>query len=151
MNSKQKIQSDLTTALKEKDYTKISVLKMLLASVINKEIELSKKDEGLPKEEIQKVIRSETKKRHDSIEAYTKADRPDLADKEKRELAVLKPYLPEELPDEKIEKIVKETIEETSADSMQDFGKVMKEAMIKIKGRADGKKVSEAVKKFLKL
>ncbi|MCG2695188.1 GatB/YqeY domain-containing protein, partial [Candidatus Parcubacteria bacterium] len=112
-------------------------------------IKQNKKDEGLTDDEIIKIIKSEAKKRNDAIEAYTKGGRNELAQKEKEELAILKAYLPKELPDEEIEKIVKEAIIETKAESMEEFGNIMKEAMIKLKGQADGKRVSEIVKKLL--
>jgi hypothetical protein len=149
MNLKEKIQKDLIDALKQRNETKTSVLKMILASVLNKEIELKKKDEGLPEETIQKVIKSEAKKRRESIEAYTKAGRQELAQKEKNELLVIESYLPQELPDEEIERIAKETVDELRA-GPQDFGQAMKEVMAKTKGQADGKKVSEIVKQLLK-
>lgn len=148
-NLKTRIQNDLKKALKKKETLRVSVMKMLLSSVLNEEIKLKKKEEGLTDEEIFSSIKSEAKKRQDAIEAYTKADRKELAEQEKKELSILGEYLPEELSDEKIEKIVKEVIEESKANSMQDFGKIMKESMVKIKGQADGKRVSETVKKFL--
>lgn len=149
MQLKDKIQNDMISALKERKEIEGSVLKMLRASVINAEIKQNKKDEGLTDDEIIKIIKSEAKKRNDAIEAYTKGGRNELAQKEKEELAILKAYLPKELPDEEIEKIVKEAIIETKAESMEEFGNIMKEAMIKLKGQADGKRVSEIVKKLL--
>ncbi len=146
---KQTIRDDLKESLKQKDELKTMVLKMIVSSINNKEIELKKKEEGLSDEEIRKVIKSEAKKRTDAIEAYTKANRQDLSEKEEKELTIIKKYLPEELSNEEIEKIVKETIKETGAKSMQDFGKIMKEAMMKTKGQADGNRVSKIVKELL--
>ncbi|MBU1091611.1 GatB/YqeY domain-containing protein [Patescibacteria group bacterium] len=149
MDLKEKIQKDMITALKSKEEIKSSTLRMLLAAINNGEIGARKKDEGLSKEEIQKIIKSETKKRRDSIEAYEKANRTDLAEKEKKELSFLKEYLPEEISDKEIEKITGEAIADTGAHSMQDFGSVMKEIVKRTGGQADGKKVSEIVKKLL--
>ncbi len=146
---KQKIQDDLRESFKKGEEPKTTVLKMIVSSIRNKEIELKKKENGLSNEEIQKVIKSEAKKRTDAIEAYTKADRQDLAKKEEEELSVIKTYLPDEISDEEIKKIVKQAIEETESESMQDFGKVMKEAMTRVKGQADGNRVSSVVKKLL--
>lgn len=143
------VKKDFKKTLKTRENEKLSVLKMLSAAILNEEIRLNKKGEGLTDEETLKVVKLEAKKRKDSIEAYTKAGRNDLAEKEKKELLVLGVYLPEEMASEKIEKIVKEAIKKTSAKSMRDFGKVMKETMGKIKGRTDGNKVSEIVKRFL--
>ncbi|MCF7835674.1 MAG: GatB/YqeY domain-containing protein [Candidatus Marinimicrobia bacterium] len=149
MGLKDKIKKDIISALKEKDELKSSVLKMLLAAINNGEISAKKKDEGLNDQEIQKIIKSEAKKRKDSIEAYEKAGRKESAEREKDELALLKEYLPQEITDEELEKITKETIDKLEASSMQDFGAVMKEVMKKTEGTADGKKVSEIVKKIL--
>jgi len=149
MNLKEKIQKDMILALKGQQKSESSVLKMLLSAINNGEISARKKDKGLNEEEIQKIIKSETKKRRDSIEAYEKADRRELAEKEKEELLILKKYLPEELSNEETEKITKEIINKLKTSSMQDFGSVMKEVMKKTKGQADGKKVSEIVKQLL--
>lgn len=146
---KKKIQDDLKESLKKKDENKTSTLKMILASINNAEIKFKKKQEGLSEEETQKVIKSEAKKRNEAIEAYTKANRPELAEKEQKELLIIKSYLPEELSDEEVEKIVKEIVQKNGANSQQDFGKTMKEAVAKIQGRADGKKISEMIKKML--
>ncbi|MFH1978783.1 MAG: GatB/YqeY domain-containing protein [Patescibacteria group bacterium] len=149
MSLKEKIKNDLTGSLKQREVLKTSVLKMLLASVLNAEIDQKKKDKGLSDTEIERVIKTEAKKRQDAIEAYEKAGRTELAEKEKEELIILRTYLPEEMAEEEIEKIVKTSIEKTKAESMQDFGNVMKEAMAKIAGRADGQTVSSIVKKLL--
>jgi len=149
MDLKKQFQKDLRDALKQKNEKVASTLRLVLASVQNKEIELGKKEKGLSEEETQKVIKGEAKKRKDSIEAYEKAQRSDLKEKEEAELKILEKYLPPELPDEEIEKIVKETIAESGSTSQTDFGKVMGAAMGKLKGRADGNKVGSIVKKLL--
>ncbi|MBU1178842.1 GatB/YqeY domain-containing protein [Patescibacteria group bacterium] len=146
---KKSIQNDLKESLKKKDENRISVLKMILAAINNAEIKLKKKEDGLSEEETQKAIKSEAKKRSEAIEAYTKANRPELAEKEQKELLIIKSYLPEELSDEEIEKIAEEVIQKTGANSAQDFGKIMKEVLAKTQGRADGKKTSEIVKNML--
>jgi len=94
-------------------------------------------------------MKSEAKKRQDAAEAYEKAGRPELAEKEKKELSILKDYLPEEISEEEIEEIAKRALEELQVKSIQDFGKIMKEIMTRTKGQADGKKVGEIVKKLL--
>ncbi len=146
---KEKIRQDLKTALKERDERKTSTIKMLLAAVQNKEIELGKKETGLTDDEFLSVIRSEVKKRQDALSAYDSAGRPELAEKEKAELTILQSYLPPELSDEEIEKIVKESVKELSASSPQDFGRVMKETMAKLKGKASGDRVGKKVKESL--
>jgi uncharacterized protein YqeY len=149
MSLKENIQNDLRSGLKEKDENKTSTLKMLSAAIINKEIELQKKEEGLTDEEIQDVIRSEIKKRNDAIEAYEQNDRTEQAEKEKAELEILKAYLPPEISDEELEKTVKETIEQLEASSPQEFGKVMGALMPKLKGKASGNRISAKVKELL--
>ena len=142
MALKETIKEDLTNALKEKSELTVSVLKMLVSSINNEEIKQKKKEEGISEEDTEKVVKSEAKKRKDSIDSYQKANREDLAKKEQEELDILKKYLPEEMPDEEIENIVKSVVAETGASSQEDFGKVMKEVMTKTKGQADGKKIS---------
>jgi len=95
------------------------------------------------------VIRKAVKQRQDSIEQYTKGNRPDLAAKEASELEILKTYMPPELGDDELEAGVREIIASTGAQSKKDMGKVMKEATARYKGRADGKKIQEIVQRLL--
>jgi len=126
-------------------------LRMVLSSLHNKEIE--KKGKGqepkLTEEETIEVLMSEAKKRKESIEAYLKGNRSDLADKEKKELEIITIYLPKQLSEEEIKKIVQETIQKIGAQSEKDFGKVMGLLMKELKGKADTKLVSQIVKKSL--
>jgi len=149
MSLKEKIRNDLNASMKNREELKTSTLKMLMSAIANKEIELKKKDTGLANEEIERIVKSEAKKRNDAAEAYEKGGRPELAEKEKNELSILGAYLPEEMPDEKVEKIIKECIEFIKAKSMEDFGKVMKETTSRLRGQVDGKKIAEIVKKLL--
>ena len=143
---KDKIKEDLKNALKQRNAVDIGAFKMLWAAIINKEIELNKKTEGLSDEETLSVIRSEAKKRQDSIDAYLKGGRPELADNEKKEQELLKTYLPADLSNEEIGKIIQEAITESEK---KDFGAIMKIVMVKTKGRADGQRVSAKVKEAL--
>jgi uncharacterized protein YqeY len=95
------------------------------------------------------VIRKAVKQRHDSIEQYSKGNRPDLAAKEQSELEILKTYMPPELTDDEIESGVREIVASTGAQSKKDMGKVMKEATARYKGRVDGKKIQEIVSRLL--
>jgi hypothetical protein len=88
--------------------------------------------------------------REDSIEQYQKAQRNDLVQKEEQEIEVIKTYLPQELSEEELEKIVREAIEDVNAESIKDLGKVMKSAIKKAQGRADGKKINQIATKLLK-
>jgi len=164
MSLKENIQQDLQSALKEKRDIEVSTLRMLSAAILNKEKEkrykLSKekpdlsekeleKESGLTEEEIIEVISSEIKKRKEAISEFEKGERKDLADKEKKELQVLKKYLPEQLSEQEIEKLAKQVIEETGAQGLKDMGKAMGQLMPKVKGRADGGLVSKIVKQLL--
>ena len=140
------IQNDLKTALKEKNELQVSTLRLLLAETHNRQIE---KQAELTEEDIVAVLRKEAKKRQESVEAYEKGGRQELADKESKELLILSKYLPQEMSPQELEKIIKEVIGKVGAQGAGDFGKVMGGVMGKVKGQIDGAKVSEAVKKLL--
>ena len=149
-NRLEKINGNLKKAMQGKDELTVSVLRLLISAIRNKEISLRQGERReLADEQIIEVIKSEIKKRKDSIEAYTQGGRPDLADKEKKEEEMLKAYLPPQIADEELEKIVRETVSLLGKVSEKDFGKVMGQVMAKVKATADGNKVSEAVKKIL--
>ncbi|MDQ3372460.1 MAG: GatB/YqeY domain-containing protein [Acidobacteriota bacterium] len=144
MNLKDKIINDLTAAMKAKDTIRTSVLRMVKANLMNKQIE---KGVDLTDEEIIKALQTLVKQRRDSIEQYEKAGREELAQKEKTELVVIEEYLPQSAPPEEIEKAVEEAISETGAGSIKEMGAVMKAAQAKLAGKsADGKLVSEIIK-----
>ena len=142
------INDDLKAAMKAKSELELSVLRMLIAALKNKRIEL-KKQEDITDEEALAVIKSELKKRKDSIEAYKEGNRQDLVDKEEAEARVLNKYLPEQLGNEDIKKIVKKVIDSFSEVGPSDFGKIMGVAMGKLKNRADGNQVKDVVNKLL--
>ena len=147
MHLEGKIFNDYKEAMKNKDAVKSSTLSFLRAEVMNAAIE--KKKKVLDDNEVITVIKKQIKQRRDSIEQFKKGNRQDLADKETKELEILKSYLPPELPVEEIKKIIEEAIALTGAQDMKDMGKVMKEITAKIAGRADGKLVSDLVKERL--
>jgi len=146
---KERVRSDLIKALKGGRKEEVLTLRMLESSIKNREIDLKKRDEGLNDEEVIEVVMKEVKKRKEAIEAYTKGGRNDLAQKESEELEMLQRYLPAELSDEEITNEVEKTIRDLSARSIKDLGKVMGVVMARLKGRADGVKVSKLVKKML--
>lgn len=143
---KEKIQSDLNQALKDKKEVEVSTLRLLLAEIHNQEIA---KQAELTKEDIIKVVQKEVKRRKEAIEAYQKGKRDDLVTKEKEELRILNKYLPQQMSSQELETIIQSVIKEIGASSMSDFGKVMGAVMGRVKGQADGKAVSGAVKKAL--
>ena len=144
MSLKQQIISDLTASMKAQDAPRTSTLRMVKAAVMNREIE---KGAEMDDEEMMKLLRTLVKQRRDSIEQYEKADRQELADKEKSEIAVIEVYLPQAATREEIEAAVVAAIAETGAGSMKDMGKVMKTVQAALTGKnADGRMVSEIVK-----
>ncbi len=146
---KEEIQNDLKNSMRSKDEIGLAVLRMLSASIRNKEISLRKGgDVLLNDEQITEVIAGEIKKRKDSSEAYKQGGREDLAEREEAEIKFLEKYLPEQLADEELENIVRETIAEIG-EAGKNFGAVMGKVMAKIKGKAAGNRVSAAVKKLI--
>ncbi len=143
---KEKIEQDFKEALKSKEEGKIRALRLLKAAITNKEKSRPVSDGPLDDLEVQQVLSAEAKKRREALEIYEKANRQDLAAKEKEELEILQKYLPSQLSDQELSKIVAEVIKETKAISVKDMGKVMAKVMVQVKGRAEGSKVSEMVK-----
>ena len=149
--------------MQEKKTEELSVLRMVMASVFNKEKEKRAKfvkdgeDEAkldemskLTDEEVLEVISSEVKKRKDSIKQYEEGNRQDLADNEKKELEILMEYMPEQMPEDEVRKIISDKIQELGASGPQDTGKVMGAIMGQLKGKADGGMVNKIVGEELK-
>ncbi len=143
----EKILNDYKEAMKARDTLKSSVLSFLRADMIN--LAIAKKKKVLDDSEVISVIKKQIKQRQDSIEQFKNGNRPDMADKETKELEILKSYLPPELSADEVKKIIEEVISATGAKEMKDMGKVMKEVTAQIAGRADGKLVSDLVKGIL--
>ena len=144
------INNDLISSMRAKEEQKVSVLRMLIAGLKNKEIEIGKdKEKRLTEDQVLAVIKNEVKKRKDSIELYKQGQRKDLAQKEEEEIKIIKKYLPPELNDKEIAKAVEEVTNNFEDATMNDFGQVMGQVMSKLKGQADGTKVSAVVKKKL--
>ena len=141
-----KVRADMTAAMKAQEKERLSTLRMLQSSLKNEQINLGHE---LSDEEAMTVIRKAMKQREDSIEQYTNAGRTELAEKERSEMELLKTYLPPELSEAEVEAGVREIIASTGAQSKKDFGKVMKEATARFKGRVDGKKIQEIVQRLL--
>ena len=142
----EQVRADLTTAMKARDAEKTSTLRMLQSAFKYAQIEAGHE---LADDEALAVIRKSVKQRQDSIEQYTKGNRPELADKERREMDILKTYMPPELSDAELESGLREIVASTGAQSKKDMGKVMKEASARYKGRVDGKKIQEIVSRLL--
>ena len=147
MSMNDRVGADITAAMKARDASRLSALRMLKAAVMNKGVE---KGRDLDDAEVLQVIASLVKQRRDSIEQFSNAGRTDLVEKETAELNVLQAYLPAAATAEEINAAVAEAIAETGATSPKDMGKVMKVVMPKLAGKnADGKAVNEAVRRTL--
>jgi uncharacterized protein len=161
---KQNIQTAATESLKSGDSFTTGVLRMLLASITAKEkdkrYKISKEKQGATEEQLVKeseltdeqiieVISSEIKKRKDAIVLYEKGKRQELADREKKEIEILKKYLPEQLSEDELKKIIAGSIAKVGASELKDMGKIMADLMPKIKGRADSGEVSNIIKDIL--
>jgi uncharacterized protein YqeY len=142
----EKIRADMTEAMKAQEKERLSTLRMLQSAIKNEQINSGHE---LSDEEAMTVIRKAVKQRQDSIEQYTKGNRPELAEKERVEMDLLKQYLPPEVTDEELEVSIREIIASTGAQSKKDMGKVMKEATARYKGRVDGRKIQEIVSRLL--
>ncbi|HET9568070.1 MAG TPA: GatB/YqeY domain-containing protein [Vicinamibacterales bacterium] len=147
MSMNDQVGADIAAAMKARDASRLSALRMLKAAVMNKSVE---KGRDLDDAEVLQVVASLVKQRRDSIEQFTNAGRTDLVEKETAELKVLQAYLPAAATPEEIAAAVAEAIAETGASSPKDMGKVMKAVMPKLAGKnADGKAVNEAVRRTL--
>ena len=143
----EKILNDYKEAVKSRDTLKSSVLSFLRADMLNQAT--AKKKNKLDDPEIVIVIKKQIKQRQDSIEQFTKGNRLEMAEKEKKELEILKGYLPPELSVEQIKVLIEEAIISTGASDIKDMGRLMKELTVKIAGGADGKLVSDLVRQRL--
>jgi len=145
----QRVDEDLKTAMREKSATKLGVLRMLKAAMMNAAIEKSGAQGKLADADATQVVRKQVKQRQDSIESFEKGGRPELAAKEKDELSILESYLPQAMSADELSKIVRDTIAEVGATSKAQMGVVMKALQAKVGGRADGKTLSAEVQKQL--
>lgn len=146
MSFNDRIGEDLKKAIKDRDQVRTSCLRMLKASLKNKQIE---KGRELTDEEIQAIISSLVRKNKEAITEFRDGDREDLALKEEEEVKIFYEYLPQQLSQEEIEKTLREIISELSATAPKDLGKVMKVAMARMAGQAQGKEVNEIARKIL--
>ncbi len=138
--------NDMNKALRGNEKLKLSTLRLIRAAVKNAEI--SKKDK-LTEGEVIGIIANNLKKLEESLDIFTKGQRPELADKAKKEIKIVKKYLPEQLSKEEVEKIVKATIIKFGFKGLQDIGLAMKESIPQLKGKADGKIVNKMVRALL--
>ena len=138
--------NDMKVALKGHEKLKLSTLRLIRAAIKNTEI--SKKDKPT-EDEIIGIISNHLKKLEESLDIFIKGQRPELADKAKKEIKIIKEYLPEQLPEEEVEKIVKDTIKKYEFNGLQDIGPAMREIIPQLKGKTDGKIVNKMVRDLL--
>ena len=146
MSLKARLLEEMKRAMKAREEVRLSAIRMLRSAIKNKEIEIGHE---LSDDEVVRVVQTMCKQRKDSIEAFGKGGRQDLVDRESRELEILEGYLPPPVSEADIERVVREVVAETGAKSMKEMGTVMKEALKRLGGAVDGKRVNEAVRRVL--
>ena len=137
-----RLHSDMKDAMRARAVEKLSTIRMVIATLQNKKIELRRE---VTEEEIMDVLSTEVKKHQNTSELYRKGNRPDLADKEDSEIVMIQEYLPEQLTEADVAAIVEAVIAETGAASKKDMGKVMGAVVAQTKGRFDGSKIKDIV------
>ncbi len=154
---RERVQADLADAMRARDETRKTALRMLITAIRNAEIPAAPEEEtdtpidraALSDEQVVAVIQKQVKQRRDSIDQFRKAKREDLAAKEEAELLVLQTYLPAAPTAEELESVAKRIIAETGASGPRDMGKVMPAVVKEFEGRAEGRAVSEVVRRLL--
>ncbi|GAB4535086.1 MAG: GatB/YqeY domain-containing protein [Thermodesulfovibrionia bacterium] len=146
MSILERIEGEFKSALKSRDERRVSILRMVKASIKNREIE---KSGPLSEDDIYDILNSFVKKGRESIEQFSRAGRSDLLQKEEEELRIIRSFLPEQLSEDEIRRLIKEAIDEVNAKGAGDVGKVMRALMPRVKGRADGRLVNNLVKEIL--
>jgi uncharacterized protein len=147
MSMHDRLTEDLKLAMKSRDQLRMDVIRMIKAAVLNKEVELKR---DLDDAEMSRVMTALVKQRRESIEQFEKAQRTELAAKERREIEIIEAYLPKPLTHQELEALVVSIISETGSSSMKDMGQIMKAVMARVAGQPiDGKHVSDLVKSKL--
>ena len=146
MSLRDDISKEVIAALKAGEKLKLSTLRMLLSAIKYKEVDLKR---PLTDEETRQIIATLIRQRHDSVEQFRKGGRPELADKEEAEIEILKAYLPAQMSEDELRAVVKEAAVNAGATGPGDMGKLMKAVMPLVKGKAEGKAVSDMVKEVL--
>jgi hypothetical protein len=145
---KTRLRADLNTAMKARDEVTMATLRMALTAISNEEV-AGKTARELSDDEVLRVLTREGKKRHEAAEAFDGAGRGELAARERAESEVLERYLPAQLGDEELTDLVRTAVADTGASSMRDMGAVMKLVQPRVAGRADGKRISDEVRRQL--
>jgi uncharacterized protein YqeY len=147
MSLNDRLAEDLKLAMKSRDQLRMDVIRMIKAAVLNKEVELKR---DLDDAEMSRVMTTLVKQRRESVEQFEKAQRLELAAKERKEIEIIESYLPKPLTHQELEALVASILSETGSSSMKDMGQIMKAVMARVAGQPiDGKQVSELVKSKL--
>ncbi len=149
MALKDTISQDLKNAMKSGDKLRLETLRTIRAALMEREIEKRGSSNPMTPEDELGVLTTAAKKRKESIEQFQNGGRPELAEQERKELAIIQEYLPKQMSAEELEKAVRDVIAQTGATGAADFGKVMPQVMKHLKGKADGRLIQETVKKLL--
>lgn len=151
MDILQKLTEDLAISMKSKEEgsdLRTSTLRMMKAALKNAEI--AKRGKGdLNDDDVVSILSTMVKQRKDSFDQYVAASRQDLADKEGREIAIIQEYMPKQFSPEELDEVIRATIRETGVTNMKEMGKLMKELLPKVKGKADGKAVNQRIRELL--
>lgn len=147
---KDRMRDDLTAAMRERDELRTATIRMALAAITTEEV-AGAAARALSDDEVLRVLARESKKRREAAEAYDKGGRPDRAERERAELAVLETYLPAQLTDEELQALVAAAVAESGATAPQQMGQVMKIVTPRIAGRAEGSRVAAEVRRQLML
>lgn len=142
------LQAHLTDAMRSRDRVRAGTLRMALTAITTEEV-AGKEQRELSEDEVLRVVNKEAKKRREAAEAYRDARRPELAEAEEAELAVLEGYLPAQLSDEELDTLVREAVAEAGVSDLRGMGQVMKVLQPRIAGRAEGGRVAAIVKRVL--
>lgn len=147
MSLSDRLTEDLKLAMKSRDQLRMDVIRMIKAAILNKEVELKR---DLDDAEMSRVMTTLVKQRRESVEQFEKAQRTELAEKERREIEIIEAYLPKPLTHQELEALVASVISETGSSSIKDMGQIMKAVMARVAGQPiDGKQVSDLVKSKL--
>jgi uncharacterized protein YqeY len=144
MSLRDRLTEDLKLAMKSRDQLRMDVIRMIKAAILNKEVELKK---DLDDAEMSRIMATLIKQRRESVEHFEKAQRVELADKERKEITIIETYLPKALSSEELERIITSVLADTGGRSLKDMGAVMKAVMARLAGQAvDGKQISDLVR-----
>jgi len=144
MSLRDRLAEDLKLAMKSRDQLRMDVIRMIKAAILNKEVELKK---DLDDAEMSRIMSTLIKQRRESVSQFEKAQRLELAEKERKEISIIEAYLPQAPSPQELEHIVTSVLSETGANSLKDMGAVMKAVMARLAGQAvDGKVISDLVR-----